>query len=174
MKTALITIALLLSASLPLQAEIYQVTGKDGRKTFTNVAPLSEEDSNVEKVDLKETNISHETDHPADNDAYFESMEQENLEHDEISQRLNADQQKAYDALQQAKEQLEQAKEIRSGDYYNIPGKGLRYNEAYHQRIQHAEQRLQAAQENYDRIMQRAPASDTSLPDIDELFPEPQ
>lgn len=175
MKTALM-IGALLAVTLPAQAsDIYQITDEKGRKTFTNIAPPENSDA-MQRVELRSSNISHDgaSNHQPDNDRYFEEQQAAELESREISQRLNQDEQQAYETLQQARENLEKAREIQTGDYFNIPGKGLRYNAAYHERIQHAEQQVQTAQENYDRIRQRAPASNNTLPAIDELFPEPQ
>lgn len=152
MKTA-IFFSLLLTATLPMHAEeIYQITDEHGRKTYTNVAPQQPK-GNVEKVKLRNTNIRESQSLKALEDNPLDAQQGT-----EIHQRLKQDAQQAQSAVEQAEHALEQARELRAGDYFNIPGKGLRYTEQYHERIKHAEQQLENAQQNYKDIQQRKPA----------------
>lgn len=152
MKTAIL-LSLLLSFTLSLHAdEIYQITDEHGRKTYTNIAPQQPK-GEVEKVKLRNTNIRETQSLQS-----FDTMPAEAEQSAEIQQRLKQDAQQALNAVQQAEAALEQARELRPGDYFNIPGKGLRYTEQYHSRIKRAEQQLESAQQNHNVIKQRKPA----------------
>lgn len=137
-------------------AEIYQITDEKGRKVFTNIIPP--DGNQAEKVTISDTNLSHDASHHDDNDRYYEELAQEEAQHLEISQHLKHDQQQAHDAVKAAEANLAAAKEIRAGDYFNIPGKGLRYTEAYHQRIRDAQMHLDSANDHLRQVQGRRPA----------------
>lgn len=167
MKTA-IFFSLLLIATLPLHAEeIYQITDEHGRKTYTNVAPQQPKGT-VQKVKLSNTNIREtHADKPAENDN-LEMQQNEDLE-----RRLQQNQRQAKNAVTQAETALEEARELRAGDYFNIPGKGLRYTEQYHERIKEAEQQLINAQDNYKASRQRESKPANTEISIDSLWQQP-
>lgn len=147
---------LLCISTYAYSAEIYQIVDEKGRKTFTNIVPPTEH--NLEKVELGEPNLSHDSNYHDDNDRYYEELAAEEQQHREIGQRLNQAEAAARARLEESEAALLEARELRAGDYFNIPGKGLRYTEAYHQRIREAEMRRDSAREDYERVRNRRPA----------------
>lgn len=142
--------ALLLATSLHAFGEIYKVTDEDGNTRYTNIEPKTK-GKEATKVDLKNTNISEEGKHlPGSDDTIFEELREER-EAKEAAQREKQDEkQAAYEALQQAKRNLEEAKEVKAGDFFNTRNGGLRYKDSYHRRVEDAERALEAAQERYE------------------------
>lgn len=169
MKSLLYLLTVMLT--LPVCAEVYQITDEHGRKTFTNIAPADGAQQKIEKVQLRETNTTPSHQAYEQGDAESEQLEQ--LENRTIRNRLAQDEQQARENLERAESELEDAKQIRSGDYFNVPGKGLRYRDEYRQRVEQAEQAVRQAKESYDQIRQRGP-SQAPVESFEEFFPVEQ
>lgn len=151
------TALLLLLAAKPLYAEIYQITDSKGNKVYTNIAPKSgEKNQQIEAIKIRETNIT-----PSDgiNDEDFLELQTEvRKEYEANTTRFESERQAASLAVKQAETELEQAKELKSGDYFNIPGKGMRYKDHYHERVQQAEENLVHAKEQLQALLKNKPS----------------
>lgn len=133
-------------------ADIYQITDEKGNKVFTNIEPKDARGKSVKKLEVKETNTSaHDG---VDNDTYFEQQRQQRQESEKRQSKQETEQRLARQAVQEAELELEQAKQLQSGDYFNIPGKGMRYKDSYYKRIELAEKKLKNAQQHL-RSVQR-------------------
>lgn len=143
--------ALLLVMSLHTYGEIYKVTDEDGKTTYTNIEPKAKgEGKESQKVDLKETNISEEGKHlPGSDDTIFNELRQEREAKEAKQQEKQQEKEAAFKALQEARENLEKAKEVKSGDFFNNPDGGLHYKDSYYKRIEEAKKQLDAAEERY-------------------------
>lgn len=158
MKHLFIIVIALFSLNLPAAAEIYQVTDEKGNKVFTNIEPKQSEGKTIQKVDVKETNTT--LGDAINNDDYFEQQQLERQQREERRAQHEQQQRQARRAVREAEQELEQAKELQSGDYFNIPGKGMRYKDSYHQRVKQAEEKLQQAKKQLQSVQQGLPPSD--------------
>lgn len=142
-------------------AEIYQVIDENGNKVFTNIEPKSSAGKTVQKVELKQTNTTASS-NPIDEDGYLQQKQQERQEQESQLAKFEQQQNEARRAVREAEQDLEQARELQSGDYFNIPGKGMRYKESYYERVKLAEDKLQQAKEQLQSLQKNdMPASST-------------
>lgn len=159
MKTVSTSIVLVLSMLLSgyLYAEIYQVTDSKGNKTYTNIAPKADgQNQRVEKITIREVNTTPSD--GVDNDEYFKRQIDTRDEYDKNTVEFESELEVASKALKDAEKELEQAKEIKSGDYFNIPGKGMRYKDGYTERVQQAEEKVERAKEQLQAIQKNKPS----------------
>lgn len=143
---------LLLLACAICHADIYRVTDEHGNTTYTNVAP-QQNGKQAEAVKLKPTNVTEEGKHlPGDNETYFEELKVQQDSRENEQKQQKRDRQAAWETLQQAHQNLEQARAVKAGDYFNLKDGGLRYKPEYLERVEAAEKRLQEAQKHYDSL----------------------
>lgn len=148
----ILLLVLLISQTSHASSGIYKVTDEHGNIIYTNIAP-SKQKGQAEQIDIKQPNISHEGEHlPGDDDTFFEELRDQQEQVDEQRRQRRQERQAAYEALQQAKEDLEKAKELRPTDYRTNINGGIRYRPEYHERIEAARQRLEAAERAYEQL----------------------
>lgn len=145
----------LLSFSFVANAEIYQITDEKGNKVFTNIEPKNSKGKTVQKVELKQTNTTL-SDGIAEDD-YLQQRQKDRQEYDEQLTKFEQQRSEARRSVSDAERNLEQARELQPGDYFNIPGKGMRYKDSYHERVKLAEEQLQQARLHLNSLQQEKP-----------------
>lgn len=142
-------------------AEIYQITDSKGNKTYTNIAPKADDSSRkVEKVNVRETNTT-----PSDginNEEFLERQIDQRKAYENSSIDFENELAQANKALRDAETELAKAKEVTSGDYFNIPGKGMRYKDSYTERVQQAEENVAEAKKRLRALRSNRPSKNSA------------
>ena len=149
-KSILILLTLISPVAL---AAIYETTDAEGHKSYSDKPPLNQSDAKTKEVapmteNTWETNPSQTSD-----DQFYRGLkarqEQEQKAQKEMADQQEAEQQRQAKAEADAKKALEDAKEVKAGDFYKNPnGEGLRYTQEYRDRVKNAEENLKKAQQS--------------------------
>jgi hypothetical protein len=150
MKHMLFSFCLLLS--IHAYAEIYEILDENGRKTYTDKPPLNQPDAKPVIASPKASNSWKTNTTQEENDQYYDQLKQE-IENNEAqkaaeAQANNYNKQQAADNLKKAEQDLNDARTVKSGDYYhNKSNNGLIYTQEYRSRIKEAEEALEKAKQ---------------------------
>ncbi len=135
-----------------VSADIYEIIDANGHKTYTDKPPLNKPDAMP--LSLKpETGNSWSNDSIQEgNEEYYEELnaEEELTNNAEATktEETNAQQEKAVISVEEAEIALEEAKEIKAGDYLPNLNQGIHNTQEYQDRVNKAEEALNKAKED--------------------------
>ncbi len=148
MKLQLILVAILVATPM-VQAEIYKYSDEHGNVVLTDTPPAQNADAesvDIQSLDGNTVNLS--TSQHRKNDKYYDQRDQRQAKEEAQNAReanLAQQQQARKGAVRKAELDLEEAKEIKSGDMMPLPSGGIRYTDQYKQRVKNAEDALMRA-----------------------------
>jgi phosphatidate phosphatase PAH1 len=146
------TLLILLCLNYTAFADVYEVIDKNGRKTYTDKPPLNQPDSKPVRVAPNTGNTWSTDSTTSSNTAYFDELKRKQNEQATLKQ-TETDKKSAEDTadkttIESAEKALQNAREVKAGDFYRNREGGIHYTQDYLNRVRAAEEQLQRAKNN--------------------------
>lgn len=139
----------LLFLTLQCHAEIYEIIDKNGRKTFTDKPPANQPGAQPIKAKNNTNNTWQNNNVQQQNQKFFNELKAKQ-DTTEAATKADEDYQAALQEQKQinikaAEKGLQQAQEVKAGDFLNNKKGGMHYTPQYHNRVNQAKGALEQA-----------------------------